>query len=1445
MTAVHIFALKRVLILMHQTTMENTKFTTMNDGSGNTPAATASTTSASNGSTDSHRNHCSVPVITRTTSGLSHDTSSKASMTSHTTSGQQTRFSFYNADDFKVTSVIATTSTNSHTITGSKSSHAHAPSQKSPRSMKITQAVVQTVEAQQDVAMRHHHSDINDDIDNDNDRTNHTIITDVDSNEILRSLQEHEQQRLDILAGPKRKMNSASAGTTTSSTSHNSYHTTTSTGVGVGIYEEENSNPYEEAIKEALQLIRKHRTPIISEPHNSTTGSLLLQQQQEGGNTNNDDDDNNNNTFNNNNSHNRRPARKPPNITSIHDDGTDPDSAGRYTQEFSHLMAHSTRSLPGGNSHDVVNAPQPNNNNNNSTTNANSTTNSGLGEAYQAEIEARRRQRQERMARYASRLAELKQEDQHHVKAIGNRSHNNADDDYDPDGGDDDDGIPMVDTARSLDSSVDYGSSGIARGLVTSRQYRTNHLNHNNHNTTTMTGAATITATNIAMSRSWEDDIMVSLNRSGHQERGGGFDSTLNTVPSNPGSVSTMTNTVRPDDEIQRGVERVLLAILERANSRGRSAVEGRILERHHPAISEPMKVPLVPGHEEKKSNEEKRDDVLVQAMSELLGPSSVPSLVPLNEENESPSLNFITAKGTEVNSNTITMVNGDHTKISSSDSRYANGIDITSKSINPTIQLKLADTKSMSSPEQPIVPVETLSSPNMNDDEDNDNPSVSDYNHEDDFTEERMEDEEDDDDDEGSEEDDSRTYDDDDEEDDEDVSRSDDYDDSQTGSGEYEKRVLGPLSKRSGGTTGVVLDDYSSESSASYDEEPVAVPQPSSILESLSAAVSRVTGIAKVDENDHSGRSSKGDKYAMDDIESNDESDASTDSEANDLMRSLCAHLLPVVVDRTRKILDDVPEWDESNPDEAGYRIVRLTSFQLRSIEKEYERFVDSLQTKAQLILSPKVGVDESAFELDLQAAEKLLEEEEIKLKITETQQSIHSAKSLMVDTIPNPEASALECHSMKKDVDESECLACFPGVKPAGKGEMGELEYFSLPIIFKSHVTGFEPTKDIILEPGNVVAGQYLVEGVLGSAAFSTAYKCVDLSSDEDSSGCQDVVCLKVIKNTKDFFDQSLDEIKILELLRQTGKCNEKFIVEMKTFFYHREHLIIVTELLRQNLFEFGKFILDSGEEPYFTLPRLSYIARQCFIALEFVHGMGLVHSDVKPENILLASYSRAQAKLIDFGSSCYLTDRQSSYIQSRSYRAPEVVLGLPYDGRIDIWSIGCVIAEMFTGEVTFQNDSVVSMLSRIEAICGPFPRHMIAQGRQSARFFAKCGLLFEKVVNDNSDNTEQSNSISDESSYDDQDENRRRIYIDIFQPKTTTLSARLGFTPDLMDKFDNRAQLNADEQRQALFCDLIRKLLTIDPEIRLTATEALNHPAMLYAETLSEADVKYPSS
>lgn len=108
---------------------------------------------------------------------------------------------------------------------------------------------------------------------------------------------------------------------------------------------------------------------------------------------------------------------------------------------------------------------------------------------------------------------------------------------------------------------------------------------------------------------------------------------------------------------------------------------------------------------------------------------------------------------------------------------------------------------------------------------------------------------------------------------------------------------------------------------------------------------------------------------------------------------------------------------------------------------------------------------------------------------------------------------------------------------------------------------------------------------------------------------------------------------------------------------------------------------------EELYILIHNLylQSITRQCLEALEFIHGLGLIHCDLKPENILVKSYSRCEIKVIDLGSSCFQTDHLCSYVQSRSYRAPEVILGLPYDQKIDMWSLGCILAELCSGNVS----------------------------------------------------------------------------------------------------------------------------------------------------------------
>ncbi|XP_024370394.1 uncharacterized protein [Physcomitrium patens] len=345
--------------------------------------------------------------------------------------------------------------------------------------------------------------------------------------------------------------------------------------------------------------------------------------------------------------------------------------------------------------------------------------------------------------------------------------------------------------------------------------------------------------------------------------------------------------------------------------------------------------------------------------------------------------------------------------------------------------------------------------------------------------------------------------------------------------------------------------------------------------------------------------------------------------------------------------------------------------------------------------------------------------------------------------------------------------------------RAEEEEFETFDLKIIHRKNRTGFEEDKDFPVVINAVVAGRYHVTEYLGSAAFSKAIQAHDLHTGMD-------VCMKIIKNNKDFFDQSLDEIKLLKYINKHDPGDKHHLLRLYDYFYHKEHLFIVCELLRANLYEFHKYNRESGGEVYFTMPRLQSIARQCLESLEFIHGLGLIHCDLKPENILVKSYSRCEIKVIDFGSSCFQTDHLFSYVQSRSYRAPEVIVGLPYDQKIDMWSLGCILAELCSGNVLFQNDSLATLLARVVGILGPIDPELLTKGRDTHKFFTKNHMLYER------------NQDSDQLEY--------------LLPKKTSLAHRLP----MGDKG---------------FVEFVEHLLNINPLLRPTASEALKHPWLSY--------------
>ena len=254
---------------------------------------------------------------------------------------------------------------------------------------------------------------------------------------------------------------------------------------------------------------------------------------------------------------------------------------------------------------------------------------------------------------------------------------------------------------------------------------------------------------------------------------------------------------------------------------------------------------------------------------------------------------------------------------------------------------------------------------------------------------------------------------------------------------------------------------------------------------------------------------------------------------------------------------------------------------------------------------------------------------------------------------------------------------------------------EIIHIPYVYESTTTS--SVNDKTVAPGESITERYRVEKIIASTHFSTVIQCLDLFERKK-------VCLKMIHNQKETFDQGLDEIKIMNLLHKAsrGALSQKFIVKMQEFFYYKENLYIVYELLGENL-----FVINSNPSHFMKLKKdnLKQIIRQLLVALDFIHSQGVIHADIKPENILLSapasqrrSLHQVDIRLVDFGSSCYITDTLTTYIQSKAYRAPEVIVGGRYDTKIDIWSLGCVIAELITGQELFAAKSLKEMITKV---------------------------------------------------------------------------------------------------------------------------------------------------
>ncbi|XP_011688112.1 PREDICTED: probable serine/threonine-protein kinase clkA isoform X2 [Wasmannia auropunctata] len=325
------------------------------------------------------------------------------------------------------------------------------------------------------------------------------------------------------------------------------------------------------------------------------------------------------------------------------------------------------------------------------------------------------------------------------------------------------------------------------------------------------------------------------------------------------------------------------------------------------------------------------------------------------------------------------------------------------------------------------------------------------------------------------------------------------------------------------------------------------------------------------------------------------------------------------------------------------------------------------------------------------------------------------------------------------------------------------------------------------LVYQSGDILANRYKVLATLGEGTFGKVVKVKDLQMDH-------VMALKIIKNVEKYREAAKLEINALEKIANKDPEGQHLCVKMLDWFNYHGHMCIAFEMLGLSVFD---FLRDNTYQPY-PLEHVRHIGYQLCYAVKFLHDNKLTHTDLKPENILFvdsdydSTYNnkkrrdmrrvkRTDIRLIDFGSATFDHEHHSTIVSTRHYRAPEVILELGWSQPCDVWSIGCILFELYLGLTLFQTHDNREHLAMMERILGAIP-HRMARKTKTKYFYH--GKL------DWDDKSSAGRYVRD---------NCKALH---------------------------RYILSDEEEHRQLF-NLIQRMLEYEPSQRITLKDALTHP------------------
>ncbi|EON64807.1 CMGC/DYRK/PRP4 protein kinase [Coniosporium apollinis CBS 100218] len=322
-----------------------------------------------------------------------------------------------------------------------------------------------------------------------------------------------------------------------------------------------------------------------------------------------------------------------------------------------------------------------------------------------------------------------------------------------------------------------------------------------------------------------------------------------------------------------------------------------------------------------------------------------------------------------------------------------------------------------------------------------------------------------------------------------------------------------------------------------------------------------------------------------------------------------------------------------------------------------------------------------------------------------------------------------------------------------------------------------------------GELIDGRYHVQTNLGKGVFSGVVRAMDSKTEK-------LVAIKIVRNNETMRKAGMKEIDILQKLMQADPEDKKHLIRLERSFDHKGHLCMVFENLSINLREVLK---KFGRGVGINLKAVRSYAQQMFLGLSLLKKTNILHADLKPDNVLV-NETRNMLKICDLGSAADASENEiTSYLVSRFYRAPEIILGMPYDFAIDTWSVGCTLFELYTGQILFTGKSNNQMLRSIMECRGKFSLKMLKKANYAGMHFDN-DLNFRSMEKDKITGKDVVRMMT------------------ILKPTRDLKSRLLSATKGLDDV--EMKELN-------LFADFLDKCLHLNPEKRCTPNEALKHP------------------